>query len=99
MNGLGNCGQKSTEERDTVVNFEAALCGRERALDCQVQVDAQERVEEEGDDEEGLERGQADLEKENECVVLGLCTTIEVGRVRVDGLQLKIANFIQRVKQ
>ena len=99
MNGLGNCGQKSTEERDTVVNFEAALCGRERALDCQVQVDAQERVEEERDDEEGLERGQADLEKENECVVLGLSTPVKVGRVRVDGLQLKIADFIQRVKQ
>ena len=99
MNGLGNCGQKSTEERNTVVNFEAALCGRERALDCQVQVDAQERVEEEGDDEERLERGQADLEKENECVVLGLCTPVKVGRVSVDGLQLKVADFIQRVKQ
>ena len=94
MNGLGYCGQKSAEERDAVVNFEAALCGRERALDCQVQVDAQERVEEEGDDEEGLERGQADLEKENECVVLGLSTPVKVSRIRVDSLQLKIANFI-----
>lgn len=94
MNGLGYCGQKSTEERDAVVNFEAALCGCERTLDCQVQVDAQERVEEEGDDEERLERGQADLEKENECVVLGLCTPVKVGRVSVDGLQLKVADFI-----
>ena len=94
MNGLCYCGQKSTEERDAVVNFETALCGRERALDCQVQVDAQERVEEEGDDEERLERGQADLEKENECVVLGLCTPVKVGRVSVDGLQLKVADFI-----
>ena len=94
MNGLGYCGQKSTEERDAVVNFEAALCGRERTLDCQVQVYAQERVEEEGDDEERLERSQADLEKENECVVLGLCTPVKVGRVSVDGLQLKVADFI-----
>ena len=99
MNGLGYCGQKSTEERDAVVNFEAALCGREGALDCQVQVDAQERVEEERDDEEGLERGQADLEQENKSVVLGLCTPVKVCRVCEDGLQLKMADFIQRVKQ
>ena len=62
MNGLGYCGQKSTEERDAIVNFEAALCGRERTLDCQVQVYAQERVEEEGGDEKRLKQGKTDLQ-------------------------------------
>ena len=63
MYGLDYARQETKEERDGVINLEAALCGREWAFYSQVQVDAEERVEEERDDEESLEGGETDFEQ------------------------------------
>ena len=97
--GLHNARQKSNKERDAVIRLEAALSGCKRAFYSQVQINAQERVEEERDDKEGLEGREADLEYNEKRVELGLWTPIKVYRVREDGLQLKITYFIQRVKE
>jgi len=63
---LGDRDGEASAERDQEVQLEAALGWCEWALYCQVEVDAKERVEEKGDDKEGLELEERRSEKNDQ---------------------------------